>query len=35
MEQNVYRQRKLREMDGVAIQETHRNRERLKIPNQY
>ncbi len=23
MKQNVYRQRKLREMDGEAIQETH------------
>ena len=31
LKQNVYRQRKLREVDGEAIQETHRNRARLEI----
>lgn len=35
MKQNVYRQRKLREVDGEAIQETHRDRARLEISYQY
>lgn len=35
MKQNVYRQRKLRQVDGTAIKKTIRNRTRPKIPYQY
>lgn len=35
MKQNVYRQRKLRQVDGTAIEEALRNRARPKIPYQY
>ena len=35
MKQNVYRQRKLREVDGIAIQKAHRNRTRFEISYQY
>ena len=35
MKQNVYRQRKLRQVDGMAIEEALRNRARPKIPYQY
>ena len=35
MKQNVYRQRKLRQVDGTAIKKALRNRARPKIPYQY
>ena len=35
MKQNVYRQRKLRQVDGTAIEKTLRNRARPEIPYQY